>query len=66
MAAEDWIPAVWEEDEVLVACNRCGKSGLHWADGDGRWRLMEMDDSYHYCRQRDRDRHVATQFQKLP
>lgn len=45
MAAEDWIPDVWDEDYLYdITCKFCGQDECHWALGEGdggqRWVLV--------------------------
>ena len=32
-----------------IECKRCGKSGLHWEDDNGRWRLLTAKGAAHVC-----------------
>jgi ssDNA-binding Zn-finger/Zn-ribbon topoisomerase 1 len=47
---DDRIYAHGEDDEPYdVECNRCGKSGLHWEDDNGKWVLVDKHNEIHRC-----------------
>jgi hypothetical protein len=65
MSAEDYLPADLFERDLCIkdykqygtvtsnshfkTCKFCGKKGLVWSYGSGRWRLCDGDKNIHSC-----------------
>ncbi len=58
----DWCD---EEYPVMATCKRCGKDGLQWDKGSGRWVLINESGRPHRCDQRRVHRIVADGFEVL-
>lgn len=48
--------AIWDDIDIeddkpsrTKTCNNCGKSGLTWAEDNGKWVLLEFYGKIHKC-----------------
>lgn len=67
MPCYEYAPDPYEDDEQpsVVECKRCGKSGLHWEDDDGKWVLIGHNGAVHKCDEQRVAKAMASEFEPI-